>query len=163
MVRKKKQLKSFDIDIKCVVMPHAVDLPLPKYQTTGSAAMDLYAAIDDEHGGVDGGILLGRGATLKIHTGIKLEIPQGFVGLIKERSSFAARGIEVLAGIIDADYRGEIIVILHNTNNESLKIEHGDRIAQILFLPIWQGNLIKVDSLSETSRGEGGFGSTGIK
>jgi dUTP pyrophosphatase len=96
----------------------------------------------------------------KIHTGMYLEIPDGFYGQIKSRSSMSVKGIEVRGGVIDSDYRGEIIVLLTNLSNKDFIINVGDRIAQIVFMPYIRFNSIQVSKLSKTKRGVGGFGST---
>lgn len=97
-------------------------------------------------------------------TGLALEIPKGYVGLVWDRSGLALKhGLTCLAGVVDAGYRGEIGVVLLNTSNEEFKVEKGDRIAQILFQPILQVELEEVDRLNETERGEGGFGGSGRK
>ena len=132
---------------------------LPKYETSGSSGMDLAANIDAN-------INIDPGETAIIPTGLALSIPKGFEIQIRPRSGLAAKQkISVLntPGTIDADYRGEIKVILINLGQDSFKVEKGLRIAQMVVCPIEQAQLKEVDDLSETDRGKGGFGSTGTK
>ena len=133
--------------------------PLPAYETSASAGVDLRANLTDVI------ILKPLGRTL-VKTGIFIEIPEGYEAQVRPRSGLALKkGITVLnsPGTIDADYRGEIGVILINLSNEDFVIENGERIAQLVFSSVEQAQWIEVEMLSETHRGEGGFGSTGIK
>ena len=133
--------------------------PLPAYETYASAGVDLRANLTDVI------ILKPLGRTL-VKTGIFIEIPEGYEAQVRPRSGLALKkGITVLnsPGTIDADYRGEIGVILINLSNEDFVIENGERIAQLVFSSVEQAQWIEVEMLSETHRGEGGFGSTGIK
>ncbi|MEJ2583936.1 MAG: dUTP diphosphatase [Robiginitalea sp.] len=133
--------------------------PLPSYQTLASAGMDLRAQLDDP-------IQLSPLERAVVGTGLYLELPEGHEAQIRPRSGLAAKkGITVLnsPGTIDADYRGEIGVILANVSNEPVTIQHGDRIAQMVISRHQQAEWIEVESLSETDRGSGGFGSTGVK
>ena len=135
------------------------EVSLPKYETSGSSGMDLAANIDAN-------INIDPGKTAIIPTGLALSIPKGFEVQIRPRSGLAAKQkISVLntPGTIDADYRGEIKVILINLGHEPFKVEKGLRIAQMVVCPIVQAQLKEVDDLSETERGKGGFGSTGTK
>ena len=132
---------------------------LPKYETSGSSGMDLAANIDAN-------INIDPGKTAIIPTGLALSIPKGFEVQIRPRSGLAAKQkISVLntPGTIDADYRGEIKVILINLGQETFTVEKGLRVAQMVVCPIVQAKLKEVDDLSETERGKGGFGSTGTK
>ncbi len=132
---------------------------LPKYETSGSSGMDLSANIESD-------ITISPGKTATIPTGISLAIPKGFEVQIRPRSGLAAKKkITVLntPGTIDADYRGEIKVILINLGTELFKIEKNLRIAQMVVCPIEQAELEEVEDLSKTNRGTGGFGSTGTK
>ena len=132
---------------------------LPKYETSGSSGMDLAANIDVN-------INIDPGKTAIIPTGLALSIPKGFEVQIRPRSGLAAKQkISVLntPGTIDADYRGEIKVILINLGPEPFKVEKGLRIAQMVVCPVVQAQLKEVDDLSETERGKSGFGSTGTK
>ncbi|MBQ1957141.1 MAG: dUTP diphosphatase [Clostridia bacterium] len=135
---------------------------LPKYGSEYAAGADLYACIADG----EKGILIAPGETKLIHTGIAMEIPQGFVGLVYARSGLATkRGLAPSnkVGVIDCDYRGELMVSLYNQSGETQKVEHGERIAQLVITPYITVEFEEVDELSETVRGEGGFGSTGTK
>lgn len=128
---------------------------IPKYQTSGSAGCDLISTVD---------VVIPLGSRRIIGTGLKLEIPSRFGAMVCSRSGLAAKhGIHVLNGngIIDNDYVGEIKVILHNAGQEDFIIKKGDRIAQLLFFPIFQAIFQTTTKLAETIRGEGGFGSTG--
>ena len=129
---------------------------VPTYGSTYSAGADLYACIDEE-------ITINPNETAFIGTGISFEIPTGFVGLVYARSSLGCKkGLNPSnkVGVIDSDYRGELIVALHNHSNETHKINPNDRIAQIVFTPYLKGNFCISDELEETDRGNGGFGST---
>ena len=126
-------------------------------QTTGSAGVDLRA---------NGEYLLSPDATILVKTGLRIAIPRGYAGLVCTRSGMALKqGCAVLnsPGIIDSDYRGDIGVILHNFGSEIIEIHEGDRVAQLLIVPYMMPQFVQVESLDETERGEGGFGSTGIK
>ena len=127
---------------------------LPTRGTQYSAGYDLYSSEP---------VLIYRRKTGIIPTGISITLPEGTYGRIAPRSSLAARnGIDVGAGVIDQDYRGEIKVILFNHSNKDFEINEGDRIAQLIITPIVTPEIIQVDELNETERGDGGFGSTGI-
>lgn len=132
---------------------------IPKYGTDFSAGADLYALTDET-------LTIAPGESLLIHTGISVAIPEGLVGLIFGRSGMACkRGLAPAnkVGVIDSDYRGEIMVCLHNHGNVAQTVENGERIAQIAFLPYYTADFKLVDELDETVRGAGGFGSTGTK
>ena len=144
---------------KILIKRLSKEVSLPKYETSGSSGMDLAAYIDSN-------ININPGQTAIIPTGLALSIPKGFEVQIRPRSGLAAKQkISVLntPGTIDADYRGEIKVILINLGPEPFKVEKGLRIAQMVVCPIVQAQLKEVDDLSETERGKGGFGSTGTK
>lgn len=144
---------------KILIKRLSKEVPLPKYETNGSSGMDLAANVNTN-------IDIDPGKTAIIPTGLALSIPKGFEVQIRPRSGLAAKQkITVLntPGTIDADYRGEIKVILINLGQESFKIEKGLRIAQMVVCPVMQAQLKEVDNLNETERGEGGFGSTGTK
>lgn len=135
--------------------PHAIT---PKYCSDGAACADLYSDSD--------GVIILPGQTALIHTGIAMEIPTGLVGLVFARSGLATKkGLAPAnkVGVIDSDYRGEIMVALHNHGEEPQTINLGERIAQIAFVPYVVGKFIEVDELTYTERGAGGFGSTGNK
>lgn len=130
---------------------------VPTYGSTYSAGADLYAAIDEA-------ITIKPNETAFIGTGIAFEIPSGFVGLVYARSGLGCKkGLAPSnkVGVIDSDYRGELIVALHNHSQETHVINPNDRIAQIVFTPYLKGNFQVVDDLTNTTRGDGGFGSTG--
>lgn len=131
------------------------DALLPRYGSADAAGADL-CSIEE--------MVLAPGETKLIHTGLTMAIPQGYGGFIFARSGLATkRGLAPAnkVGVIDADYRGEIMVSLFNQSNEPQKIEKGERIAQIVFLPAPQGVFEEVEELNETQRADGGFGSTG--
>ncbi len=133
------------------------DLPLPGYMSHQAAGLDLLAAVDQA-------VEISPGKTGLIPTGLMLGIPSGYEGQVRPRSGLALKhGITCLnsPGTIDADYRGEIKVILINLGEEAFLIRRGDRIAQLVFNKIAQASLIEVEELPETGRGSGGFGSTG--
>lgn len=140
-------------------LPHAEGLPLPAYETPGSAGMDLRAAVPE-----DAPLTLKPGARLLAPTGLCMAIPLGFEVQVRPRSGLAAKaGITCLntPGTIDSDYRGEVKVILINLGAEDFVVRRGDRIAQMVVAPVAQAGWIEVDDLDETARGAGGFGSTG--
>jgi len=144
---------------KILIKRLSKQVSLPKYETSGSSGMDLAANIDTN-------ISIDPGKSAIIPTGLALSIPKGFEVQIRPRSGLAAKQkISVLntPGTIDADYRGEIKVILINLGHEPFRVEKGLRIAQMVVCPIVQAQLKEVDDLSETERGKGGFGSTGTK
>ena len=135
------------------------DISLPKYETDGSSGMDLAANIEDK-------IEIAPGKSAIIPTGLSVSIPKNFEIQIRPRSGLAAKNqISVLntPGTIDADYRGELKVILINLSDKAFLIEKGLRIAQMVLCPVIKATLKEVDTLKETKRGSGGFGSTGIK
>jgi len=134
-------------------------LPIPHYQTEHSAGVDLYAAVAGE-------TIIEAGMWKLVPTGIAIAIPEGYEGQVRPRSGLALKhGIGMLnaPGTIDADYRGEIGIILFNFSTKPFSIHRGDRIAQIVFAKIEKAKLVRVDVLSETARGEGGFGHTGAR
>ncbi len=132
---------------------------IPTYGTEFSAGADLYAL-------PDGDVTIPAGKTVLIHTGLSLEIPEGYAGLIFARSGIATkRGLAPAnkVGVIDADYRGEIMVALHNHSDKAQSIDQGERIAQLAIVPFLKAEFEESDDLSDTLRGAGGFGSTGTK
>lgn len=140
-------------------LPHGEGLDLPAYQTSHAAGMDLMAALAE-----DETIFLPMGERVLVPTGLMLEIPPGFEGQIRPRSGIALTyGVTVLnaPGTIDADYRGEVKVLLANLGLETFAVERGTRIAQLVIAPVTRATLEVVDELADTSRGGGGFGSTG--
>ncbi len=127
---------------------------LPEYATAGAAGLDLYACLDRP-------ISLPPGRVTLVPTGLAVASPAGYVGLIRDRSGLAVAGLQAVAGVIDSDYRGEVMVALHNAAASDHLVKPGERVAQVLFLPCPTARLEEVGELPTTQRGEGGFGSTG--
>ena len=131
---------------------------LPTYGSAGAAGADLYALPEGDP------IVIAPGETVMIHTGLSMAIPEGYVGLNFARSGLASkRGLAPAnkVGVIDPDYRGELLVMLYNHSREEQAIAPGERIAQLLVVPVFTPGFLEVPELSETVRGTGGFGSTG--
>jgi dUTP pyrophosphatase len=148
-----------NIEVHIKQLPHGKDMNLPKYATEHSAGMDLMAAVDQD-------IVLKKGERKLVPTGIAIALPDGYEAQIRPRSGLAFKnGITVLntPGTIDADYRGEVGIILINLGDEDFVITRGMRIAQMIIASYTQAKFTIVDDLSSTVRGEGGFGSTGVK
>ena len=144
------------VDVDIVQLAHGADLPLPAYATPDSAGMDLLAAVDEP-------VSLAPGERTMIPTGIAIALPSGFEAQIRPRSGLALKnGLTLLntPGTIDADYRGEIGVILVNLGQEIFVVKRGMRIAQMVVAPVSQLSWNAVSSLSDSERGAGGFGST---
>lgn len=130
---------------------------IPTYGSVYSAGADLYALTDEE-------VVIQPGQTAFIHTGLATEIPEGYVGLVYARSGLACKqGLAPAnkVGVIDSDYRGELVVALFNQSGEAKKVKYGDRIAQLVIAPYLKCEFIESEELSDTTRGAGGFGSTG--
>ncbi len=147
------------IEIKCTVEAEAADLPLPAAATEDAAGADLRAALSAP-------LILAPGEFRAVTTGLRLQIPRGYEGQVRPRSGLAARhGITCLntPGTIDADYRGVVQVLLINHGKEPFTINHGDRIAQLIIAPVTRGVFVSTEALDDTSRGDGGFGHTGIQ
>lgn len=148
-------MKNYEKTLQVLVDKHE-RIKLPEYKTSGSSGCDLRAA---------------EGAFFKpfevkmIPTGIKIAIPNGFEAQVRTRSGMGKKGLFVInsPGTIDSDYRGEIKVLLANFNNSMIRIEEGDRIAQLVFSPVIKANFVNTYELPLTERGDGGFGHTGIK
>lgn len=135
-----------------IVVKSLSDLPIPKRQTEGAGGYDLQSDID---------ITIHRGESRLIPTGYAWEFPVGTVGIIKDRSSMAhKKGLSVMAGVIDSDYRGEVMALLINLGDEVCEIKKGDRIAQMIIIPHRSDELVLADELDDFDR-NGGFGSTG--
>jgi len=135
------------------------DVPLPTYASEGSSGMDLRAAVNQP-------LVLAPGDIKRIPTGLAVSVPQGYEGQIRPRSGLALRhgiGMVNAPGTIDADYRGEVGIILVNWGEEPFTVRRGDRIAQMVIVKVYQAELIEVDHLDATTRGTGGFGHTGIR
>ena len=145
------------INVPIQRLPHASGLPLPAYATSDSAGMDLSAAVPTE-------LVLKPGARAVVPTGFAIALPRGFEAQVRPRSGLAAKnGVTVLntPGTIDADYRGEVGVILVNLGREDFTVTRGMRIAQMVIAPVTAAALSEVADLPRTARGAGGFGSTG--
>jgi dUTP pyrophosphatase len=128
------------------------DAKLPVYQHPGDAGMDLFSAVD---------YVLGAGEVRAIPTGIKMAIPEGHVGLIWDKSGISLQGVHRLAGVVDAGYRGEVKVVMVNFGKMPYPIKKRTKIAQLLIQPVVTAEIVEAEELDDTSRGEGGFGSTG--
>jgi dUTP pyrophosphatase len=140
-------------------LPHGAGLPLPAYQTAHAAGLDLAAAVP-----ADVPVMLAPGGRSLVPTGFAIALPEGFEAQVRPRSGLAAHhGVTVLntPGTIDADYRGEIQVILVNLGSEPFPVTRGLRIAQLVVAPVARASVIEAQTLDDTARGEGGFGSTG--
>ena len=132
---------------------------LPTYGSEYSAGADLYACMDET-------VTIQPGETVLIKTGLAMAIPEGYAGLIYARSGLATKkGLAPAnkVGVVDADYRGEVMVPLHNHSRVAVEVEHGERIAQMVITPFLTAEYMLAEELDETERGEGGFGSTGTK
>jgi dUTP pyrophosphatase len=148
---------SINIDVR--QLPHGEGLALPAYQTAHAAGLDLLAAVSE-----DAPVTLAPGQYALIPTGLTIALPPGYEAQVRPRSGLAAKhGVTVLnaPGTVDADYRGEICVILINHGGMPFLVRRGERIAQMVIAPVSRGELIPTKSLSATDRGSGGFGSTG--
>jgi dUTP pyrophosphatase len=146
--------------VRILRLDHGRDLPLPAYETPLAAGLDLRAAIPEGEP-----VILAPGARALVPTGLAIALPPGFEAQARPRSGLALKqGITLLnsPGTIDADYRGELKVILINHGAEAATIRRGDRIAQIVIAPVTRAALEEAESLDETARGAGGFGSTGV-
>jgi dUTP pyrophosphatase len=140
-------------------LPHGEGLPLPAYQSAHAAGLDLLAAVPE-----NGPLVLAPGKRAMVPTGLAIALPEGFEAQVRPRSGLAAKhGVTVLnsPGTIDADYRGEIQVILVNHGTEAFTIRRGERIAQMVIAPVVRAGLVPTSALPSTERGSGGFGSTG--
>ena len=132
---------------------------IPTYGTEFSAGADLYACTDTP-------IVINPHQTVMVHTGIAIEVPQGYAALIFARSGLASkRGLAPAnkVGVVDSDYRGEVMVALHNHSGLEQTVEQGERVAQLVIVPYLRAEFTETEALSQTQRGEGGFGSTGTK
>lgn len=144
------------VPVRVVVLPHAEGLPLPRWQTAGSAGADVHAALTEP-------VVLEPGGRALVPTGLRVALSNGWELQVRPRSGLARRGVTVTnaPGTVDSDYRGEIMVMLVNHGREPHSIARGDRIAQLVLAPVYEAEWIPVDALDETERGTGGFGSTG--
>jgi len=148
-----------DINVRILRLPHGEGIELPGYATSGSAGMDVRAAVPEGEP-----MTLEPGARAMVPTGLSFAIPEGFEIQVRPRSGLAAKnGVTCLntPGTIDSDYRGEVKVILINLGQEPFVIARGERIAQLVLAPVTRAMFEEVESLDDTARGAGGFGSTG--
>ncbi len=138
-------------------LAHARDLPLPSYATSGAAGLDLVAAVSND-------VVVAPGERRTIATGLVVAVPPGFEGQVRARSGRARReGLALVnaPGTIDDDYRGEVMVLVINLGQEPITIRRGERFAQLVICPVFRAEVVEVEALDETTRGGGGFGSTG--
>jgi dUTP pyrophosphatase len=146
------------VSVRVARVPGAEDLPLPSYATAGAAGADLVAAVQGE-------LWIEPGARVLVPTGLRLALPAGYEAQVRPRSGLALHHGIVLPnapGTIDADYRGELMVILQNTGKEAFAVRRGDRIAQLVVAPVERARFEAVVELDDTARGAGGFGHTGF-
>ena len=147
------------VKIEVLQLPHAAGLLLPAYQTAHAAGLDLLAAVPD-----DAPVVLEAGKYVMVPTGLSIALPEGFEAQVRPRSGLAAKhGVTILnaPGTIDADYRGEVAVLLINHGSAPFTIRRGERIARMVIAPVSQAEFVPVTLLPPTERGAGGFGSTG--
>ena len=147
------------VKVEVQQLPHGQGLALPAYQSAHAAGLDLLAAVPD-----DASVMLAPGKHALIPTGLTIALPQGYEAQVRPRSGLAAKhGVTVLnsPGTVDADYRGEVCVLLINHGDQPFPIRRGERIAQMVIAQVARVELVPVTSLSATDRGSGGFGSTG--
>jgi dUTP pyrophosphatase len=148
-----------EVEVQLTRLPHGADLPLPSYQSAAAAGLDLVAAV-----AADGPVIIAPGRWASIPTGLALALPPGSEGQVRPRSGLAAQhGVTVLnaPGTIDADYRGEVKVLLVNLGPEAFTVTRGMRIAQLVIARVARARLVETADLAATKRGAGGFGSTG--
>jgi dUTP pyrophosphatase len=146
------------IKIQIKRLPHGEGIPLPKYMSPHAAGMDLFAAVSSE-------VVVKSGGRALIPTGISIALPEGYEAQVRPRSGLAIKsGISVLntPGTVDADYRGEVCVILVNHDSQPFTVKRGDRIAQMVIKEFIRADLEEVKELPDTHRGSGGFGHTGV-
>ena len=146
------------VQVAITRLPHNSDLPLPSYETDQAAGMDLPAAVEAD-------LVIEPGKRAVVPTGLAIALPAGYEAQVRPRSGLAAKnGVTVLnsPGTVDADYRGEVKVILINLGDAPFTITRGMRIAQMVIAPVTQAAMVEVAALPETARGAGGFGSTGV-
>ena len=156
-----KQTSTAAQQVQVMRLAHGQGLDLPAYKTVDAAGMDLLAAVDAR-----APLSIAPGKWVAVPTGLALALPRGTEGQVRPRSGLALRhGVTVLnsPGTIDADYRGEVQVLLINHGPNAFEIQRGDRIAQLVVAPVVQTPLMETDQLSDTARGAGGFGSTGVR
>lgn len=139
--------------MKVLIKKISPEARTPVYGHQGDAGLDLFSCVQ---------LTINPGETAAVPTGLQMAIPPGYVGLIWDKSGIALCGVHRLAGVVDAGYRGEVRVVLTNLGKQPFIINNGMKIAQILIQPVQTVDIVEVDSLDRTSRGEGGFGSTGL-
>lgn len=139
--------------MKVAVKKIVPEARIPVYHHEGDAGMDLFSSVQ---------IIIRPGETVAVPTGIQMAIPFGYVGLIWDKSGIALKGVHRLAGVVDSGYRGEVKVVLTNLGHEPFEITPGMKIAQMLIQRVEAPEIVEVEELDKTSRGEGGFGSTGL-
>ena len=147
------------IAVKIRRLEKSIDIPLPTYESEGSSGMDIRASVQKP-------VLLNPGEIKLVPTGLAVSVPPGYEAQIRPRSGLALHhgiGMVNSPGTIDSDYRGEVGIILVNWGNESFTVKRGDRIAQMVFSKVYRVDLVQVDDLDATYRGQGGFGHTGLK
>ena len=150
-----------DVEVRLTRLPHGADLPLPSYHSSAAAGLDLMAAVAS-----DAPVAIAPGRWAAIPTGLALALPPGTEGQVRPRSGLAAQhGVTVLnaPGTIDADYRGEIKVLLVNLGPNPFTVARGMRIAQLVIANVARARLVEAGDLAATARGTGGFGSTGVR
>jgi dUTP pyrophosphatase len=148
-------------EVRFLRLPHGSDLPLPSYQSVSAAGLDVHAAVP-----ADAPLTIAPGEWKPVATGFAMALPTGTEAQVRPRSGLAIRhGITVLntPGTIDADYRGEVQVLLINLGGEPFVVRRGDRIAQLVIAPVLHASVVEAADLDSTARGAGGFGSTGIQ
>lgn len=148
------------LDVAVLVLPHGEGLPLPEYATAGSAGLDLIAALPEAEP-----LTLAPLARAAVPTGLSIALPEGYEAQVRPRSGLALKqGLTVLnaPGTVDSDYRGEVKVLLVNLSDQPVVLERGQRIAQMVVAPVTRIKLVPTGDLNETTRGSGGFGSTGL-
>lgn len=142
--------ESSKITVNCVLEPGA---KIPEYAHSNDTGADLFANED---------VAIKPNQIMAVPTGVKVSLPQGYGGFILEKSGLALKGVQVMGGVIDSGYRGEIKVIIRNIHEHWLFLQKGQKVAQLEVRPVLQANFVTVDSLDQTARSEGGFGSTGL-
>ncbi|MGA0533251.1 dUTP diphosphatase [Hansschlegelia sp. KR7-227] len=148
-----------EVTLNLLRLPHTEGLPTPRYESAGAAGLDLVAAVP-----ADAPIVIVPGARALVPTGVSLQFPEGFEAQIRPRSGLALRhGVTVLntPGTVDADYRGEVKVLLVNLGDQAFAVERGARIAQLVMAPVARATIVETAALDPSARGTGGFGSTG--
>ncbi len=139
--------------MKVLIKKISPEARTPVYGHQGDAGLDLFSCVQ---------MIINPGETAAVPTGLQMAIPSGYAGLIWDRSGIALAGVHRLAGVVDAGYRGEVMVVLTNLGRQPFVVNKGMKIAQMLIQPVQTVDIVEVDSLDRTTRGEGGFGSTGL-